>query len=42
MELITGILVFLMIIIIGMLFGRINMLVVLIFEGIVKNIKKLF
>lgn len=42
MELITGILVFLMIIIIGMLFVRINMLVVLIFEGIVKNIKKLF
>ena len=42
MELMTGILFFLMIIIIGMLFVRINMLVVLIFEGIVKNIKKLF
>ena len=42
MEIVACVLVFLIMIIIGMLFGRINVLVGLIFEGFVKLVRKLF
>ena len=42
MEIVAGIIGVLIMIIIGMLFGRINVLIGLISEGIVKFIRKLF
>lgn len=42
MEIVAGIIGVLIMIIMGMLFGRINALIGLIFEGIVKIIRKLF